>query len=62
MGNSRVVSTSSVPGKTMMQLPFEVISGHMKKNVFVNGNLTNLIYFHYEKTRSMDVGSSVDVT
>lgn len=46
----------------MMQLPFEVISGHMKKNVFVNGNLTNLIYFHYEKTRSMDVGSSVDVT
>lgn len=62
MGNTTVVDITSVPGKIIVQVPFAVTSGYMKKNMFVNGNLTKLIYFHDEITRSMDVGRSVDVT
>lgn len=42
-------------------MPFEVISGHMRKEMSVNGSLTNLIYFHDNITRSIDVRRSADV-
>ncbi|XP_064918707.1 ubiquitin-conjugating enzyme E2 K isoform X1 [Columba livia] len=71
LGNYRLVSLTSIPGKLMEQLNLGALSGHIKdkkvirgsQHVFTKGKLclTNLIDFYEDITRWIDDGRAVDV-
>ena len=71
LGNYRLISLTSIPGKVMEKLILGTASRHFKDKRVVRGSqhgftkgkscLTNLIAFYEEVTRWVDDGKAVDV-